>query len=105
MPGEGERPHQKGARASRNRRGERSGVGIVDLGDLLDKSSLKAEDMWLILGISRSTFFARRAAGLILDPLLLGGSLRRWHGPTVRAWMEAGCPRAEVWRARKGGAA
>jgi len=49
-----------------------------------------------LLRVSARTIDRRRSAGEILKPL--GGRGRpRWSPSEVREWIEAGCPRADVW--------
>lgn len=48
------------------------------------------------LGVSTRTIDRRRSAGDMLDPIGNAGQ-PRWRLDEVDAWIDAGCPRAEVW--------
>ena len=56
-----------------------------------------------LLGISESHLFAMRRAGRFgPKPIKLGRSCR-FLVAELKAWLEAGCPSAAVWRPKGGG--
>ncbi len=56
----------------------------------------------LLLGRCERTIRRDVHRGTIPRPLVIGGS-RRWMLDELRDWLEARCPRAEVWEARRAG--
>jgi predicted DNA-binding transcriptional regulator AlpA len=53
-------------------------------------------------GFSPSTIRRLRSAGKLTASLRIGGSVR-WRSQGIEAWIEAGCPDAGAWEARKCG--
>ena len=61
---------------------------------------LRAEDAAALCSISVRTWRTRDAAGHIPSPIHIGRSAF-WRLEELRAWIDAGCPRRDVWLARK----
>lgn len=53
-----------------------------------------------MLGVSSRHVYRMKDAGLLPQPLRLGGAVR-WDRDVIYRWIEAGCPRLKEW---KGGA-
>jgi predicted DNA-binding transcriptional regulator AlpA len=56
---------------------------------------------WTKLALSSATFWRRRAAGKLPDPIKIGGNVLRWRLDEVDAWIDAGCPDRETWNAMR----
>lgn len=54
---------------------------------------LRRRDLALVLALSERTILRYRTAGLLPEPLRLGGVLR-WSRRTLQRWIDAGCPSA-----------
>ncbi len=61
---------------------------------------LSAEALADRLGFSARTIWRLRSAGKLPPSLKIGGSIR-WRSQEIDAWIDAGCPDAEHWQARK----
>jgi predicted DNA-binding transcriptional regulator AlpA len=59
---------------------------------------LRADQAARLLGISRSAFYSKVSAGLIIPAVYIGES-PRWPVESLRAWVSAGCPAAEQFAA------
>jgi predicted DNA-binding transcriptional regulator AlpA len=75
-------------------RQERRGAGEQPL--LL----LSAEALADRLGFSTRTIWRLRSAGKLPPSLKIGGSIR-WRSQEIDGWIDAGCPDAKDWQARK----
>ncbi len=69
----------------------------------MTKLLLSRNDVCDLLGISLSAFNRRRSQGRMIDPVpgFAGDSFPRWAHAEVVAWVEAGCPDREAWRAMR----
>ena len=61
---------------------------------------LSAESLADRLGFSARTIWRLRSAGKLPPSLKIGGSIR-WRSQEIDAWIDAGCPDAKNWQARK----
>jgi len=52
------------------------------------------------LGVSVRTLWRLRGGGKLPPPIRLGGAVR-WRTAEIDAWIEAGCPDASTWAARR----
>jgi excisionase family DNA binding protein len=53
---------------------------------------IDADELALLLGISKRSIWRRLSSGELVEPVRLGGSVR-WRKQEVAAWVDAGCPR------------
>jgi len=63
---------------------------------------LSAEELAVILSISKRSLWRLRSAGQLPRAVQLGGSTR-WRRLEVEAWITAGCPSLTEWETGKGG--
>lgn len=61
---------------------------------------LSAEALADRLGFSARTIWRLRSAARLPPSLKIGGSIR-WRAQEIDDWIEAGCPDAKAWQARK----
>lgn len=70
--------------------------------------SMKASEVWVLLGISKRTFYRLLSRGDMLEPVRLGARTVWWRDE-VLAWRNAGCPSPrkwqQAWRAKRQNAA
>ena len=52
------------------------------------------------MGVSRSKLYRLDAAGIIPQPIEVGG-VRFWRRDELEAWTRADCPERVVWQARR----
>ncbi|MCC7291373.1 MAG: helix-turn-helix domain-containing protein [Phycisphaerales bacterium] len=62
---------------------------------------LTVRDVAGVLRISSRQVQKLRASGRIPAPVKLARSTR-WRADEIQAWVQAGCPAADEWTARKG---
>ena len=62
---------------------------------------LGAEQVGLMLGISRSTVYRLNAEGRLPRPVHLGRAAR-WRREELLQWVQAGCPSRERWELEQG---
>jgi predicted DNA-binding transcriptional regulator AlpA len=62
---------------------------------------VNAEQAARLLGISRSAFYSKLSAGLIIPPVYIGES-PRWSIEELTDWIRHGAPAAEQWLQIKG---
>lgn len=65
-----------------------------------DAILLDDRNLAMLLAVSRSHIHRMRAAGRLPEPLKLGRAAR-WLRTEIEAWLGAGAPTLELWRARK----
>ena len=59
---------------------------------------LSAQNLAKRLAISVRTLWRLRTSGKMPKPVKLGGTVR-WRAEEIDAWVQAGCPNANVWEA------
>ena len=69
-----------------------------------ERAALKADEVAVMLGVSRSQFWKLHAAGKVPLPVYLGSKAPRWISGELTAWLQAGAPDRLAWeKAKKGG--
>lgn len=65
---------------------------------------LNIKQLAAVLGVSSRHIERLDSSGQLPKPLRLGRA-KRWRTSEIGAWLEAGCPDRQAWRAMRGGAA
>lgn len=66
-----------------------------------EKLLISAGEAAALLDLSRTALYSGLSTGAIPPGVRIGGR-RLWDPAELRAWVAAGCPRIEAWRAMRG---
>jgi prophage regulatory protein len=65
-----------------------------------DRLAVSAKEAAALVGVSRAQWWKLHSAGKVPLPIYLGTKAPRWRVDELRAWLTAGAPDRQTWRAR-----